>query len=137
MHMAERLYLDGYLTYPRTETNTYPKNFDLQSAVRAQSGHPVWGSYSNDLLSWGLARPREGRGGSFLGMVLGEQPQAFVTMCSSAFDISFFFSGSSLFHPKPTTQHKLAPRCGYGRPSTHHAGAGGDRGATGRCLSAL
>lgn len=60
MHMAERLYLDGYLTYPRTETNTYPKNFDLQGAVRAQTGHPAWGSYSNDLLSWGLSRPREG-----------------------------------------------------------------------------
>ncbi|CAK9078862.1 DNA topoisomerase 3-beta-1 (DNA topoisomerase III beta-1) [Durusdinium trenchii] len=60
LHLAERLYLDGYLTYPRTETNTYPKNFDLQGAVRAQTGHPVWGSYSNDLLSGGLARPREG-----------------------------------------------------------------------------
>ncbi|CAJ1341010.1 unnamed protein product [Effrenium voratum] len=60
MHMAERLYLDGYLTYPRTETNTYPKNFDLQGAVRAQSGHPAWGSYSQQLLSNGLARPREG-----------------------------------------------------------------------------
>ena len=31
-----------------------------QGAVRAQTGHPAWGSYSNDLLSWGLARPREG-----------------------------------------------------------------------------
>lgn len=60
MHMAERLYLDGYLTYPRTETNTYPKNFDLQGAVRAQTGHPAWGSYCNDLLSWGLAKAREG-----------------------------------------------------------------------------
>ena len=33
--MAERLYLDGYLTYPRTETNTYPKNFDLQARGQA------------------------------------------------------------------------------------------------------
>ena len=31
-----------------------------QGAVRAQTGHPAWGSYSNDLLSWGLSRPREG-----------------------------------------------------------------------------
>ena len=41
MHMAERLYLDGYLTYPRTETNTYPKNFDLQAGrVHTSSGQP-------------------------------------------------------------------------------------------------
>lgn len=60
MRMAERLYLDGYLTYPRTETNTYPKNFDLQGAVRAQTGHPHWGDYSKGLLQQGLAKAREG-----------------------------------------------------------------------------
>mmetsp|Transcript_30608 Transcript_30608/g.54729 ORF Transcript_30608/g.54729 Transcript_30608/m.54729 type:complete len:860 (+) Transcript_30608:77-2656(+) len=60
MHMAERLYLDGYMTYPRTETNTYPQNFDLQGAVRAQTGHPHWGTYAQGLLQAGLNRAREG-----------------------------------------------------------------------------
>jgi len=60
MHMAEGLYLRGWLTYPRTETNTYPANFDLRAAVHAQSGHPHWGQYAGELLQKGLARGRDG-----------------------------------------------------------------------------
>jgi len=30
MVIAERLYLRGYLTYPRTESTSYPKAFDFQ-----------------------------------------------------------------------------------------------------------
>merc|ERR1712232_884973 len=60
MHMAERLYLGGWLTYPRTETNTYPKNFDLRSTVAAQTNHPQWGQYAQELVQHGLNRAREG-----------------------------------------------------------------------------
>mmetsp|Transcript_121100 Transcript_121100/g.386761 ORF Transcript_121100/g.386761 Transcript_121100/m.386761 type:complete len:858 (-) Transcript_121100:55-2628(-) len=60
MHMAERLYLGGWMTYPRTETNTYPPNFDLRGTVQVQTSHPHWGQYAQELLRNGLNKAREG-----------------------------------------------------------------------------
>lgn len=53
MQVAERLYTQGYISYPRTETTNYPENFDLRSPLKAQQGNSIWGSYVRDLLSSG------------------------------------------------------------------------------------
>ncbi|XP_046559637.1 DNA topoisomerase 3-beta-1-like [Haliotis rubra] len=60
MQIAERLYTQGYISYPRTETTHYPENFDLKGTLRQQQSHPDWGSFVRDLLSKGIQRPKKG-----------------------------------------------------------------------------
>lgn len=61
--VAESLYQRGLLSYPRTETDQYEKDFDFTSLLAKQTSDPAWGSLVSELLgSEGLTyeRPRNG-----------------------------------------------------------------------------
>ena len=46
MAVAEGLYIQGYLSYPRTESSAYPPNFDFDEVLAEQARHPLWGAYA-------------------------------------------------------------------------------------------
>lgn len=60
MQIAERLYTQGYISYPRTETNSYPENFDLVGTLRQQQNSPDWGAHVREILANGINRPKKG-----------------------------------------------------------------------------
>ncbi|KAK0089512.1 hypothetical protein PV325_006845 [Microctonus aethiopoides] len=60
MQIAERLYIQGYISYPRTETTSYPENFDLLSTLRQQQNSSDWGDEVRKILSNGINRPKKG-----------------------------------------------------------------------------
>eukprot|EP00445_Apocalathium_hangoei_P028390 CAMPEP_0203920626 /NCGR_PEP_ID=MMETSP0359-20131031/60912_1 /ASSEMBLY_ACC=CAM_ASM_000338 /TAXON_ID=268821 /ORGANISM="Scrippsiella Hangoei, Strain SHTV-5" /LENGTH=450 /DNA_ID=CAMNT_0050848171 /DNA_START=70 /DNA_END=1418 /DNA_ORIENTATION=+ len=61
MQVAERLYLAGLLTYPRTETTHYPASLPLAGMVWEHSWHTKWGHWCRQLLHSGLKQPKLGQ----------------------------------------------------------------------------
>ncbi|KAI3899021.1 hypothetical protein MKW92_017743 [Papaver armeniacum] len=53
MKVAEDLYQAGFISYPRTETDSFSEKTDLRGIVQQQQGHPVWGTYAQQLLDPG------------------------------------------------------------------------------------
>ena len=51
MHIAERLYLSGYLTYPRTESTSYPQKFGFKEVAASLKNIQEYGQYCNSLLN--------------------------------------------------------------------------------------
>ncbi|KAJ3659335.1 hypothetical protein Zmor_011025 [Zophobas morio] len=60
MQIAEKLYTQGYISYPRTETTRYPENFDLVGVLHQQQNSPEWGDEVKEILSKGVNRPKQG-----------------------------------------------------------------------------
>ena len=46
MGIAEKLYTQGLISYPRTETNIFPDSFDLCEVIEQQTGDPQWGNFA-------------------------------------------------------------------------------------------
>ncbi|XP_022831153.1 DNA topoisomerase 3-alpha [Spodoptera litura] len=60
MRLAEKLYTGGFISYPRTETNEFPKEMNLAQLVGHQTGDPNWGSFAQNILDSGGPTPRQG-----------------------------------------------------------------------------
>ncbi|MCJ1323507.1 DNA topoisomerase [Thelotrema lepadinum] len=61
MKIAEDLYTQGWISYPRTETDQFDKGIDLQRLVGKQTQDTRWGQYSQNLLDGAFRQPRAGR----------------------------------------------------------------------------
>uniref|UniRef100_A0A8C8S4J5 DNA topoisomerase n=1 Tax=Pelusios castaneus TaxID=367368 RepID=A0A8C8S4J5_9SAUR len=60
MRIAEKLYTQGYISYPRTETNIFPKDLNLSALVQQQIQDPNWGAFAQGILDRGGPTPRNG-----------------------------------------------------------------------------
>ncbi|CAN0107363.1 unnamed protein product [Ectocarpus fasciculatus] len=63
MHVAEALYQRGIISYPRTETEKFKREFDINTLLGDFRDNPRFGNYVGGLLdNGGFLWPREGRG---------------------------------------------------------------------------
>ena len=59
MTIAEKLYTQGLISYPRTETNSFSKEVSLQPLVAMQIQSNEWGEFAERVVEWG-PNPRQG-----------------------------------------------------------------------------
>ena len=51
MRIAESLYMDGYISYPRVDNTVYPSSLNLAEVVRTVAGNPAYADYCAELLA--------------------------------------------------------------------------------------
>ena len=50
MRIAESLYMDGYISYPRVDNTVYPASLDLRATVKMLGENPAYAPYAQQLL---------------------------------------------------------------------------------------
>ena len=61
MRLAESLYMDGYISYPRVDNTVYPSSLDLAEVVRTISVNPAYAPVCKQLLSRGKLTATRGK----------------------------------------------------------------------------
>ncbi len=61
MRLAESLYMDGYISYPRVDNTVYPASLDLAEVVRTVSGNPAYRPLCQELLAKGKLTATRGK----------------------------------------------------------------------------
>ncbi|KAH9979024.1 DNA topoisomerase [Lactifluus volemus] len=62
LDIAEHLYQQGFVSYPRTETDQYDPQFDFASLIAKQVVDPAWGVFASNLQDQGgFSQPRRGK----------------------------------------------------------------------------
>ncbi|KAF9073663.1 DNA topoisomerase [Rhodocollybia butyracea] len=61
LDIAEKLYQQGFLSYPRTETDQYDPQFDFHTLIQKQTADPAWGNFAQRLGQGEFQTPRRGK----------------------------------------------------------------------------
>ena len=61
MRIAESLYMDGYISYPRVDNTVYPASLDLAATVEKLAGNPAYAPYCKNLLAGGPLHATRGK----------------------------------------------------------------------------
>ncbi|CEQ42489.1 SPOSA6832_04328, partial [Sporobolomyces salmonicolor] len=62
IQIAENLYQKGILSYPRTETDQFDRDFNFNELIEKHTGDAAWGPFAQNLLTGGgFERPRNGQ----------------------------------------------------------------------------
>jgi DNA topoisomerase-3 len=61
MQVAERLYTQGYISYPRTETTRYSEEFPFKTILDSLKGSREWGDHITELFRSRINCPRTGK----------------------------------------------------------------------------
>ena len=61
MRLAESLYMDGYISYPRVDNTVYPRSLDLAEVVKTVSGNPAYAPFCKELLAKGALTATRGK----------------------------------------------------------------------------